>query len=410
MRSFPDAVRGGRLAATSALLVATLAGCATWQEPLDTSDALLRERAIAASSRGIEIRAAVLGPEDSRRMLGTDVTASGVQPVWIEVRNGTDDTLWMLRSGTDPDYFSPLEVAWYQHSKLRRRGNDAIDAHFDRMAFANPVPPGQTRSGLLYTTPQPVTRLLNVDLWGNRKLVPFSLLLDVPGYENFRSTRRLLAAPDEPVTDFTDLQELRQALEALPHTVTTANGSGGPLNLVLIGSIEDIAAAGARRGYRRDVTAADAALEVFGRAPDYASRKRINDDAATIWVRAWRAPVSFQGKPVLVAQAARAVGGRFASAADGSRMSPDVDEVRNVFLQSYMYSGGLEAVGFLAPVDAVPREAPRALADGSHYFTDGIRAVLFFSTRPLTFADVRRLDWEPFLERAEASPRTDSAR
>jgi hypothetical protein len=404
-----DEYRGCGRAATLVLLAVALAGCATWQVPPDTGTATLRERAITASSRGVEVSAAVLGAEDSKRLLGADVTASGVQPVWVEVRNGTDDTIWMLRSGTDPDYFSPLEVAWYQHSKLGGSTNDAIDQHFDRLSFANPVPPHQTRSGLIYTTPQPVTKLLNVDLWGNRKLVPFSLVLDVPGYESFRKTRQLLAAPDEPVTDFTDLAALRKALEALPHQATTAAGDGGPLNLVLVGALEDIASAGARRGYRRDVRDYDAAFKVFGRAPDYVSRKSAQADASSTWVRAWRTPVSYQGKPVFVAQAARPVGGRFATAKGAPLMSADVDEIRNAFLQNNLYSGGLESVGFLAAMDAVPREASRALPDGSHYFTDGVRAVLFFTVRPLTFADVRRLDWEPFLENAEAGAKAFTA-
>ena len=43
-------------------------------------------------------------------MFGVSVNESGVQPVWIEVENNTDQVLWLLRSGTDPDLFSPLEV------------------------------------------------------------------------------------------------------------------------------------------------------------------------------------------------------------------------------------------------------------------------------------------------------------
>lgn len=401
-----NAVRAGRWPATLVSLLVTLAGCATWQAPLDTGNAPLRERAITASSRGVDIRASVLGPEDSRRMLGADVTASGVQPVWVEVHNGTDDTLWMLRSGSDPDYFSPLEVAWYQHAKLSGKKNKAIDMHFDRMSFVNPVPPGQTRSGLFYTTPQPVTKLFNVDLWGNRKLVPFSLVLDVPGYENFRKANELLAAPETPVMDFADMPSLRKALESLPHATTTAAGDGGPLNVVLVGSIEDVASAMTRRGYRRDMRDVDATFNVFGRPPDYVSRKTAQADASSTWLRAWLTSVSYQGKPVFVAQVARPVGGRFAKVADVPRMSANVDEIRNVFVQNSMYSGGLESVGFLAPVGVVPREAPRTLADGSQYFTDGVRAVLFYTVRPLTFADVRRLDWEPFLERAEAAATT----
>jgi hypothetical protein len=107
---------------------------------------------------------------------------------------------------------------------------------------------------------------------------------------------------------------------------------------------------------------------------------------------------------VFVVQAGRPVGGRFrAGEAEVARLHGDVDEVRNLVIQSFMYSGGLEAVGFLRSVGAVPRSQPRVLADGARYFTDGVRAVLFLSTRPLTFADVRFLDWEPFLERIEAS-------
>jgi len=394
-----------RRATVLTVLTVTLAGCATWQAPADTSDTAIRARALTQSSRGAEVSAAVMGAEDSKRLLGADVTANGVQPVWVEVRNGTDEVLWMLRSGTDPDYFSPLEVAWYMHSTMRGETNDRIDEHLDRMAFANPIPPGQTRTGLIYTTPQPTIKLLKVDLWSNRKLIPFSLVLDVPGGQGFRTVQKLLDEADYPVTDYTDLAAFRVALEHLPNT--TSGEGGEPLNLVLIGSLEDIAAATVRRGYRRDTRDIDLARKVFGRSPDYVSRKRAQADASSIWMRAWRAPVSYQGKPVFVAQVARPVGGRFAEDDAVTRLHPDVDEIRNIFVQSNMYSGGLEAVGFLAPVGAVPRDRPRTLADGASYYTDGVRAVMFYTVRPLTFANVTFLDWEPFLERVESAARSE---
>ena len=62
--------------------------------------------------------AAVLSAEDSRRMFGADLDNTDVQPVWIEIRNRTSQPLWLLRPGTDPDYFSPLEVAWSLHTPL----------------------------------------------------------------------------------------------------------------------------------------------------------------------------------------------------------------------------------------------------------------------------------------------------
>jgi hypothetical protein len=337
-------------------------------------------------------------------MLGSDVTAHGVQPVWVEIRNDTADTLWLLRSGSDPDYFSPLEVAWSAHSLLGGRSNASIDEHFDRLAFPNPIRAGQTVTGLLYTNPHPVTRLLNIDLLGNRTMIPFSLLLKVPGDEDRRAVPELAMETETEITDFPDLDTLRVALERLPHCAA-ADGSacGEPLNMIFIGTIENLGAAVTRRGFRRDIREADLSLHVFGRPPEFVARKRVQANAAATWLRAWRAPISYRGQPVFVVQAGRPVGGRFKTDdASTARLHADVDEVRNLVIQSFMYSGGLEAVGFLPSVGAVPRSQPRVLEDGTRYFTDGVRAVLFLSTRPLTFADVRFLDWEPFLERVEA--------
>lgn len=398
-----------RPAAWLVLVLPTLTACATWQAPSDTSDSTLRARAVTESSRGVDIRAAVLGSEDSVRMFGTDVTANDVQPVWVEIRNDTAETLWLLRSGSDPDYFSPLEVAWSAHSLLGGRSNAQIDEHFDRLAFPNPIRAGKTVSGVLFTNPQPVAKLLNVDLLGNRTMIPFSLILDVPGYEDRRTVQALVSEADYAITDFTDLDTLRAALERLPHC-TSADGAecGEPLSMIFIGEIENIAAAVNRRGYRRDIREADLALQVFGRSPDFVARKRGHANAATTWLRTWRAPISYQGQPVFVVQAGRPVGGRFeADDVTVARLHGDVDEVRNLLIQSSMYSGGLEAVGFLPSAGAIPRSQPRVLDDGTSYFTDGVRAVLFFATRPLTFADVRFLDWEPFLDQVEASALAD---
>ena len=52
------------------LTVVTLAmsACATWQAPSDTGDAPLRARATTLSKGGVQLSAAVLGPEDSLRL------------------------------------------------------------------------------------------------------------------------------------------------------------------------------------------------------------------------------------------------------------------------------------------------------------------------------------------------------
>jgi hypothetical protein len=246
--------------------------------------------------------------------------------------------------------------------------------------------------------------MLYVDMLGNKSMVPFSLVLDVPGYESARADARAQGAAIVPV-NHENLDSLRTALEELPNCTTAAGSPDctGPLNLIMIGAINDLASAVNRRGYRRNELDADQSQHVFGRPAELIARKRAQAGSAATWIRAWRAPVDYRGTPVFVVQVARPMGGRFANGNTRNlKLHGDVDEARNLFIQDMMYSGGLDAIGFLPSVDAVPRSSPRKLADGSRYFTDGIRAVLLISVRPLTFADVEYLDWEPFVERVEA--------
>jgi hypothetical protein len=332
-------------------------------------------------------------------MLGRDVTADGVQPVWIEVTNESEYVLWLLRSGADPDYFSPLEVAWPAHGTLSPGTNARIDEHFNQLAFPNPIPARGTSSGILFTNPQPVTKLLTVDLLGSKMMIPFTLLLPVPG-DIAGANDVVHQSPANEISDYEDLDALRHALEGLPCCAATADGrqDGEPLNVVLIGHLDDIAAAMNRRGYRRDQLALVGAQRLFARPADLTIRKRAQAGASTSWLRIWRAPLSYHGEMVFVAQAGRPIGGRFpAEASQGMRLHADVDEVRNDLIHDFMYSGGLEKLAFVSGVGAVTADQPRSLPGGGRYFTDGRRVALFLSTRPRTFADVEILQWEPIL-------------
>lgn len=66
-----------------------------------------------------------------------------------------------------------------------------------------------------------------------------------------------------------------------------------------------------------------------------------------------------------------------------------------------MYSGGLDKLGFVNGVGEATKTHPRTTLDNATYYTDGLRAVMFFATRPLSFSDVQILDWVPYLEQRE---------
>jgi hypothetical protein len=380
-----------------------LTGCGTWQAPTDVSDAALRNRAVTSERRNVSIEAAVLSAADTKRMLGANLDKAEVQPIWIEVRNGTSQPLWLLRSGTDPDYYSPLEVAWSLHTLLSGGMNAQIDQHFDKLGFKNPILPGETRWGLLFTNPQYRTKLLNVDLIGMRTLIAFTLFLPVPG-DAADHGLTLFQYPNAQLTNYTDLTELRAALERLPCCATNASGTaqGDPLNVVFVGQLADIASAVVRRDYRRDNREVDRAQQLFGRLPDIELRKHEQGGAPANWIRAWLAPMRFQGRSIYLVQAGRPIGGRFESRnANDIVLDENVDEARNLLIQDMMYSGGLEKIGFVTGVGRAPVTQPRHTFDDAHYFTDGLRAVLFFATRPLSLKDVEFLHWVPYLEPSE---------
>jgi len=408
MTAAPRIRRRAAALALVACMAILLAGCTTWQRPAPDGDEPLRARAVSVTKESITLRAAVLGKMESHRLLGANIGALGVQPVWIEVRNDTPQSLALLRTGTDPDYFSPLEVAWSLHGWFGGSRNAEIDDWFNQAGFQNPVPPGETRSGIVFTNAARGTKLLNVDLLGNQRLVVFTLFLRVPDdADDPNFSRSLFAYPDPQVTDYQDLASLRAALERLPCCATDASGqhSGDPLNGVAIGGLEDFGAAMVRRNYRRNHQPPDDTQYVFGRVPDAVLRKQGHAGAVSPnWIRAWLVPFRYRGQSVYVVQIGRPAGGRLGAAAAQAVLHEDVDEARNMVVQDCIYSEGLEKLGFVTGVGPVSRQQERSSLNGARYFTDGLRAVMFFVTRPLSIADLQILDWVPL----GAPPKTEA--
>ena len=253
-----------------------------------------------------------------------------MQPVWIEVRNGTAQPLWFLRSGTDPDYYSPREVAWSLHAPLGGGLNAQVDDFFDNLAFKNPIAPGTVIVGILFTNPERGNKVVNVDLLGRRTLIPFSLFLPVPD-DAADSGSALFRYPDAQVMDYADLGKLREALEGLPCCATDVRGAtrGDPLNVVFIGELTDIRGAVARRNYRRDERADDMAQQVFGRPPTPCCASRHKRACRSTGYEHGSHRIRFYGSSIYLVQSGRPVGGRFGRRGGNDIvLDDDVDDAR----------------------------------------------------------------------------------
>ena len=381
-----------------------LTGCASWQPPpakFDDSD--LRARAETEQVKGVKLSAAVLSTDDSQRMFGANINGAGVQPVWIEVENTTDQMLWLLRPGTDPDLFSPLEVAWSFHTSFAGETNALLDDHFHSLSFQNPIAPGTKQSGVIFTNPHQQSRLLNIDILGQGQLFPFTLFLTVPDDRTDDDTalENVYQLIEMAVDDYQNADTFRARLEQLPCCATSADGNaaGDPLNVILVGDLADIVTALVRRGFRSSALEFDSVQRLFDRPPDIVGRKIVTGGMPENWIRIWVAPFRYQGKTVFVVQAGRRQGWRFEEIEDKDLMlNPNVDEVRNHLIQDLLYSSGLSKIAFVSGVGATRPGELRDSLGGASYHTDGLRAVLFLVTRPLSLSDVQILDWRPYLK------------
>ncbi len=98
-------------------------------------------------------------------------------------------------------------------------------------------------------------KLVQIDLVASQRVRTFSILTVVPGfradYEASEVFRRTIYSPEQ-IVNYTNDAAFRAALETLPCCVTNKGGAknGDPLNLVIVGGLDDAFPALVRRGWR----------------------------------------------------------------------------------------------------------------------------------------------------------------
>ena len=171
--------------------------------------------------------------------------------------------------------------------------------------------------------------------------------------------------------------DLRQALDQFPCCVTKDNGgrSAEPINVVIIGAIDDWITACIRRGYHYQLLNPRYA---FGRSQDISGKKlsRGYTRAQAHTIRLWQTPIRYQGKPVWVGQTSTRLGGRFSDEAPSQvtlPLDPYVDESRNDLTQDLAYSQALIKIGYVKGAGGPRSNAADASSESTHYMTDGLR-------------------------------------
>ena len=369
----------------------------------------------------VRVTASALGPRESRAIFGVELALYGIQPVWLEVENSGTVPLFYLQAGTDPEWFSPYEAFWLTRFKAPRGANRRLQDRFYELQFLNPIDPGQTRAGFIYTRHEEGVKALDLDIVAiGVATFNFTMSVPVPGFraDYQRVDFGTLYHPDSLVALTTD-EELRAALGRLPCCAAGRGGQaeGDPLNLVLVGDPDDIFTALARRGWRpteqtytravwrtirsflfgsRYAYSPVSPLYAFGRSQDIAAQKARGTIHLRNHARFWHTPIVLRGNTVWAGQISRDIGVRFMLGLPPvtHKIDPDVDEARQGLIQDLAYSQALAGFAYVKGVGAAPQDSARRNLTGDPYFTDGLRAVLFFEARPRMLADVQYFDWE----------------
>ena len=380
----------------------TLACATTFERPGPFEDAGFRNRAKTIAEDGIRISATVPDLEESRTIFGVDLEKKGIQPLWLEIENNTDRQIYFLPTGLDPEYFTPREVSFGFHRSFSKIANTKMDEHMENLGFHNLIKPQSTSSGFVFTNLDEVSKLVTVDLIGREWTKSFTLVVPTQNasFTDYHYELMLRMTVSSELVEAKDESRLRELLEQLPCCTSSKDGiQSEPLNIVLIGQIQDISTAFARRNYRYTAVSP---RYVFERPQDVSVSKRDRWVAAQPHLlRVWLTNIRYQNKPVWIGQVNTPLGGRFAQATlDGkdSYVEPFIDEARNDLIQDIIYSQSLVKMGFVKGVGRVMASTPRKIPGGATYHTDGLRAVLMFERQPVSLSEIEFFGWERLVD------------
>ena len=370
------------------------------------------------SKGNLTVATAVPSADETRAIFGANLYRKNVQPVWVQVENRGDRTLFLTPMGLDMAYYTPRESA------MRIRDDSLAtppSRKFEQKSISRMlVLPNSIRSGYIFSRVDEGTKSFNVDVIGDGEPYMMSFFVPVPGLKLDHYEVDIPGLYPESELQHVDLQQLVAALESMPCCVRDADGEdkGDPLNLVFIGDIEDMYYAFLRAGWDETETiygasllktAASAitggryryspvsSLYVFGRSQDVALQRARSSIHERNHLRIWLTPLRLEGKHVWIGQISRDIGVRFTwRTITTHKIDPDVDETREFLVEDLAYAEALNGLAYLGGVGAAPYDQPRGNLTGDPYFTDGQRVVMWVSGEPTAISEIEVLDLSPY--------------
>lgn len=395
-----------------------LAACTpAWQQPLPADENAFETASKTVSRGGATVTVAVLSAADAKQLFGTDLYKSRVQPVWIKIDNDTRQDLMMMRHAIDDAYISPAEAAYLRHAGSKETKRE-MDIFFQESEFKNPIPAGATTSGYVFTNLDEGFKNINIDLLGDDLLLNFNFAIKIPGL----NTDFEYVDLDTVYADFEHIEDMaafQQRLKDEPCCTVNKAGTkdGDPLNIVFVGTRQAIISALIRQGWHAtEVNHMKSAMKttrsfflgsqylyspisplyLYGRSQDIGLQKARQSISRRNHMRLWRAPYNFQNQEVYVGQISRDIGVKFQKRTITTHaIDPYVDHTRDGLMGDLAYSEGLSGVAYVEGSRESTEDETYYNLTPDPYYSDGHRAVFFFSEVPVNLSEIDQLRWLP---------------
>jgi len=382
-------------------------GCPSYNpvnDPGSTPPVLLRSQ--KQEKGGLEVSTTVLSDKEIIDIFGLDLAKDGIQPIWINIKNTTDKDYYLIRVFTDPNYFTPNEVATMNYVTFAVDVNKAIESYTNNNSIKKQIPPNSEVSGFFYTNWDPGYKYLNIAIFRNNDIKHFLFSHDVPGLKlDYQRVDFENLYNDNEVKNINTCQELVEVIKTIPCCTQKEDGTGqnDPLNFIVVGDPDVIFSAFTRQGW--DVTetinlgsgwkafksffsnnkwrtSPMSSLYFYNRTQDIGLQKSRSTIHQRNHLRLWLTPNVYNGNTVWIGAVSRDIGSYFTwktTWKTAHAIDPDIDEARNYLVQDLIYSQSLKQVGIVdnSLASATPDE-PHVNFMEQPWWTDGKRVVLIF--------------------------------
>jgi hypothetical protein len=286
------------------------------------------------------------------------------------------------------------------------------------------INPGDTISGFVYTTLDKGTKKIPVALTGPHKDKYMTFAVDIEGIsQDYKKSDFEMRYKPSDFKNYSG-SDLEKVIEVMPCCTTNKKGTqnGDPLNLVIIGQLDDILLAFKIAGWdETEILNFSTGLKMAkaflngteyryapvsnlyfeGRCHDVAFQKTRDNIDERLHLRLWYTPMQFEKKPVWLGQVSRDIGVRMTKHAWNlmtHQIDADIDESREYVAADLAMAERIKYFGYMKGVGRKTPEDPSYNLTGDPYYTDGMRLAVVISD-----SDVKPIftDWDQILEQVK---------